>query len=98
NIPLALTLLGAANKQLLEVNLLVTMEIGTIKAIEKKRHPCRATLEKCDPEFGESLKDPVRQHAGGLYGDTERVAERVNRIVSAKAVHAEVMQGSHMHR
>jgi len=93
-----LTFFRPADELSLQVDLEMTPMIGAVEAIKKKRHPGRTTLEECHTQFWEALEYTVGQHAGRLYGNPERVPKRMYRIVSAKAVHAEVMKRAHMDR
>ena len=68
------------------------MRIGAVEPVHEKRHPGRASLEKADAQLGKAVEDAVGQHGGGLGHDAERMAERVNRVVNADGVHAEMMQ------
>ena len=40
----------------------------------------------------------MKKNAGRLDGDAERMAERVNRKISAEPIHAEMMQRTDVHR
>ena len=71
--------------------------MGTVEAVQEERHPSGSSFEKADAEPGKPLEDPVGDHRGGLDHDAHGMPDGVDRIVGAEGVHAQVVQGAHVH-
>jgi adenylate cyclase len=91
------TELGASKNFTAQVHLHMALVMRTIEPIQEERHPGGPSLEKPDAQSGEPIEDPVREHCGGLDHNTHGVPDGMNRIIGAEGIHAQVMQGPHMH-
>jgi hypothetical protein len=87
-----------ADDLIVEIHLQMTGMIGTVEAVEKERHPGRAAFEKGDADARKFFEDTMGLQSGCLNGDAERVSQCVNRVIGAETVHAEMVQGTDMHR
>src|SRR5258706_131359 len=94
----ALSRVGTTDQLILQIYLEMRGIKRTVKAVEKERYPRRTAFEECEANFRKFFKHTVKKNASSLDGDAERMAERVNRKISAEPIHAEMMQGTDVHR
>src|ERR1044072_1176737 len=87
---------GTRQKFTVDIHLQV-MWIRAVESIHEKGNPRGAPFEKADAQLRKSIENTIGQHRGSLGHDAEGMAERVDRIVNADGVHAEMVQRPHMY-